>query len=95
MLASAQANPKKAIAAYRDALRLDGWRYETGSNAAIPAGGRGIVEEAARSLVPLLDAERDAAEIAHLRDRIKKLESVPRWVTLTDGVGPGGRRRTP
>ena len=30
---------------------------------------------------PLLDAERDAAEIAHLRDRIKKLESVPRWIT--------------
>lgn len=37
--------------------------------------------EAARYLVPLLDAERDAAEIAHLRDRIKKLESVPRWIT--------------
>ncbi len=36
--------------------------------------------EAARSR-PFLDAERDAAEIAHLRDRIKKLESVPRWIT--------------
>jgi len=80
----------EATAVLRRAIEA-GWRYETGPDAAIPAGGRGIVEEAARYLVPLLDAERDAAEIAQLRDRIKKLESVPRWITpivipLRDGL---------
>lgn len=61
--------------------------------AALPGvgAGRGMTEEAARYLVPLLDATRDAEEIARLQGRLKKLESGIRWITpiaipLRDGL---------
>src|SRR5262249_1783914 len=38
-------------------------------------------EEAAGYLLPLLDPEKDAAEIARLRERLSKLRQMPRMVT--------------
>src|SRR5262249_50699099 len=40
-----------------------------------------ITAEAAGYLIPLLDAEKDRAEIAELQDRIAKLKKLPRPVT--------------
>ena len=54
-------------------------------------GQRFYTEEAARYLIPLLDPQRDAEEIATLRDRAERLNRVPRPITpvalpLVDGA---------
>jgi len=54
-------------------------------------GGHYITAEAADYLIPLLDSQKDAKEIATLRDRSRKLRSLPRPITpiaipLRDGL---------
>lgn len=56
-------------------------------------GGRYLTVEAAEYLIPLLDRTRDDAEIRTLRDRIRKLNALPRPITpvavpLRDGLRP-------
>jgi tetratricopeptide (TPR) repeat protein len=70
---------QQAITVLRRAAAAS-WLEESSPQASIYAGG-GMVQEVARYLIPLLDPERDAAEIAQLQDRIKKLELSPRWIT--------------
>ena len=79
---------EKAIAAYRTAIDT-AWPQELKSIRL--QGWQSVTEEAARFLIPLLDAQRDAKEIAALRDRIAKLQAMPRAITpivvpLRDGV---------
>ena len=74
---------KEAVAAYRETVALawpaDRERNEHRFNAdgtvaffamATPPGWRFVTEEAARFLIPLLDAKQDAAEIATLREHV-------------------------
>jgi hypothetical protein len=112
--AAAQANLKLAIAAYREALKLDpnhpvaliglgwalvqageksdaipvlrkaveaAWLQESGPKASIYASAPSMVAEASRYLTPLLDVRRDTKEILELRERVKKVDELPRWIT--------------
>lgn len=81
-----------AIAALRDvvarALPLD--RRDPG----VLGNQRSLTEEAALYLIPLLDPERDRAEIDRLKSAVKELTAQPRPVTpiavpLASGLGAG------
>ncbi len=67
-----------AITEYRKAIEL-GWKTEEKSFGGL--GNRWIVTEAAGYLKPLLDAEKDKAELAKLDERIDILNKKPRAVT--------------
>ena len=72
-----------AVATLR-ALIARSWPRDasTRDHAFTPMHGQPFVtEEAAAYLIPLLDAVRDADEIATLRQRIRTLEKKPRWIT--------------
>jgi len=74
-----QAGKKEdAITEYRKAIEL-GWKTEEKSFGGL--GNRWIVTEAAGYLKPLLDAEKDKAELAKLDERIDILNKKPRAVT--------------
>ena len=69
-----------AIAAYRKTIEL-AWEVEQKPRRAM-SGDQSITEEASTYLIPLLDATRDAQEIATLRERIKTIDKVTlRWIT--------------
>jgi hypothetical protein len=72
-------NKTAAIAEYRRVIE-QAWPKEENAKFAAP-GQRFYTEEAARNLIPLLDAQRDAQEIAILRGRVEKLSQVPRAIT--------------
>ena len=72
-------NKAAAIAEYRRVIE-QAWPKEQDARFA-QLGQRFYTEEAARYLVPLLDAKRDAAEIADLRGRMERLARVPRPIT--------------
>lgn len=70
---------KKAIEGYRDLVER-GWAKEKD----LKEGGLGahfITAEAGAYLVPLLDPEKDAVEIASLKERSARLAKLPRPVT--------------
>ena len=72
----------RAIAGYRQILDLV-WPTES-RGGAIAVGNFGFMpttEEVAGYLIPLLDPQKDAAEIATLRDHVKELNKRPRAVT--------------
>jgi hypothetical protein len=78
-----------AIAAYRKLLD-DAWKTEKDLKA-LGLGGHTITVEAAGYLIPLLDKDKDKEEIETLRERTKKLETLPRPITpiaipLADGL---------
>ncbi|QDU20845.1 tetratricopeptide repeat protein [Urbifossiella limnaea] len=80
----------KAVEAYRAVLR-DGWAKDKDLTA-LGLGGHTVTAEAAGYLVPLLDATKDAAEIADLKTKTEKLKQLPRPITpiavpLRDGLG--------
>lgn len=80
----------KAVEAYR-ALVRDGWAKDKDLTA-LGLGGHTVTAEAAGYLVPLLDAQKDAAEIADLKTKAEKLKNLPRPITpiavpLRDGLG--------
>ncbi len=80
---------KAAIAAYRKVIE-NGWKTEKNLQAG-PLGGHYITTEASRYLIPLLDKDKDKAEITELQDRMMKLARLPRPVTplavpLRDGL---------
>lgn len=82
----------KAVAAYR-ALVRDGWATEKDLKT-LGLGGHTVTAEAAGYLVPLLDAQKDAAEIADLKMKAETLKKLPRPVTpiavpLRDGMTAG------
>jgi tetratricopeptide (TPR) repeat protein len=92
----------KAIAAFREVIE-EAWKKEKDMQRA-PLGWHSVTAEAATYLIPLLDAQKDKEEIETLRERIKKMQMVPRPVTpvaipLRDGltasdlINPGGRVR--
>jgi tetratricopeptide (TPR) repeat protein len=68
-----------AVAAYRALIR-DAWMTEKDLKA-LGLGGRTITAEAAGYLLPLLDADKDREEIAELRDRVARLQKLPRPIT--------------
>jgi len=68
-----------AVAEYRRVIE-QAWTKEEAAKFAAP-GQRFFTEEAARHLIPLLDARRDAEEIATLRSRAERLGRVPRAIT--------------
>jgi tetratricopeptide (TPR) repeat protein len=70
----------EAITVLRKAVEA-AWVEESGPKASIYASAPSMVAEAARYLSPLLDVRRDAKELAELRDRIKKVDELPRWIT--------------
>ncbi len=79
----------EAIKAYRK-LIATGWEKE-GKQKFGPLGGNFITSETAGYLIPLLDAQKDAAEIDTLKGRIAQLNKLPRPVTpiaipLRDGL---------
>jgi hypothetical protein len=78
-----------AIKEYR-AVIDEGWMKEKDLKS-LGLGGNTITIEAAGYLIPLLDAEKDKAEIAELKERVAKLSKLPRPVTpivvpLRDGL---------
>ena len=78
-----------AVPEYRRVIE-QAWPKEQSARGSMP-GQRFYTQEAAGYLIPLLNPERDAAEIADLRQRIDKLRALPRAVTpiaipLTDHV---------
>ncbi len=76
-----QAGEKKdAIPVLRKAAEA-AWVQESGPKASIYASAPSMVAEASRYLTPLLDVRRDTREILELRDRVKKVDEVPRWIT--------------
>jgi hypothetical protein len=80
---------KEAIAQYRSLIE-DAWKIEQGARA-FYMHGETVVTEAAGYLIPLLDKEKDKAEIATLTKRVAQLRAKPRWVTpiavpLRDGL---------
>lgn len=82
---------KRAIAEYRKTIDM-AWRKE-GKLRAGRLGGRYVTVEAAQYLIPLLDKDRDAAEIATLKARVAQLQRLPRPITpiaipLGDGITP-------
>jgi len=83
---------KDAITQYRKTIEK-AWAEE-GKQQLGRLGGRYITTEAAGYLIPLLDAEKDKAEIATLRQRTEQLNRLPRPVTpiavpLRDGLTAG------
>ena len=68
-----------AIAAYRKVIAA-AWPDESQATRA-GLGKNFHVAEAARYLIPLLDPDRDRAEIAELQSRAAKLERLPRPIT--------------
>ena len=80
-----------AIAEYRRVIER-AWPKER-DRRSVNLGERFYTPEAAGYLIPLLDAQRDAEEIAELRRRSERLEALPRPVTpiaipLRDGMTP-------
>jgi hypothetical protein len=83
-----QKNPD-ALVEYRRVIRL-AWKSEKDLQMA-DLGWHSITAEAAGYLIPLLDADQDADEIATLNERIAQMQNVPRPVTpivvpLRDGL---------
>ncbi len=79
----------QAIELYR-ALLSQEWHNERGLTE-LPMNGETVVTEVAGYLIPLLDKERDGAEIALLRLRVEGLRRLPRPMTpvivpLKDGL---------
>ena len=87
-----QAGEKEAaIAAYRG-VAAAAWKEESKSHGGL---GNFLYVETVDYLIPLLAAEKDAAEIAEMEARKKKLLALPRAVTplvipVTDGVNELG-----
>lgn len=82
---------EKAIAEYRQAV-AEAWKTE-GEKKYAGLGPAFIVQEAAGYLIPLLDPEKDANEIADVQVKVQQLEALPRRITpivipLRPGVGP-------
>jgi hypothetical protein len=82
-------NKPAAIAEYRRVIE-QAWAKEEKAKFA-ELGQRFYTEEAGSALIPLLDPQRDAQEIATLRGRIDRLSRVPRPITpvaipLTDAT---------
>ena len=78
--ALAQAGDKPAaIATLRKAAEL-AWK-EDQKIPHLMHGWRSVTEEAVRYLIPLLDPEADAGEVKTLRDRVSRLERLPRAIT--------------
>jgi tetratricopeptide (TPR) repeat protein len=80
---------EKAIKAYRAVIEK-GWREEKDQKGG-PLGGNFITKEAAGYLIPLLKKEKDDHEIDTLKERVAKLDKLPRPVTpivipLRDGL---------
>lgn len=80
---------KKAIEGYRKVVK-GAWPKDGAKNPA-PLGWQPLTAEAAGYLIPLLDQDKDKAEIAELKQRVQKLNSLPRPVTpiavpLRDGL---------
>jgi hypothetical protein len=78
-----------AVAALRKVVEK-GWEKEKDLKAG-GFGGHTVTAEGAGYLIPLLDAEKDKAEIATLKERAEKLNKLPRPVTpvaipLRDGL---------
>ena len=78
-----------AIKEYRAVIE-EAWAKEKDSKTG-GLGGHWVTAEAASYLIPLLDEEKDKDEIATLKDRSKKLNSLPRPITpivvpLRDGL---------
>lgn len=69
----------QGIAALRTTIERS-WPFDNGRDF-LMVGARTITEEAARYLVPLLDPERDKAEIADLRAKVVDLQRRPRAIT--------------
>ncbi|MCS6866385.1 MAG: tetratricopeptide repeat protein [Gemmataceae bacterium] len=69
----------EAIKALRDVI-AKAWDKEKDLKA-LGLGGHTITAEGASYLIPLLDKEKDNEEIATLRQRIKKLNELPRPIT--------------
>lgn len=81
----------KAIAGYRKVIE-DAWQKEKDLKRA-PLGWHSVTAETAGYLIPLLDKEKNGAEIATLQERIKQMRMVPRPITpivvpLRDGLRP-------
>ena len=69
-----------AIAAYRRTIEL-AWEVEQKGRSAL-WGNPSITEEASTYLIPLLDWQKDATEIARLRERVAAIDKVTkRWIT--------------
>ncbi len=92
-----QSGEKSAAIKEFRALVEDAWKVERDLDGLPPRPSkRGTVfTEAAGYLIPLLDAERDRAEIQYLRSRSKRLLSLPRGITpiavpLRDGLNARG-----
>ncbi len=82
----------EALEQYRQVVTA-AWKDEQNMQMA-PLGFHSIVAEAAQYMIPLLDAEKDAAEIAELQQRAQKTSSIPRPITpiavpLRDGLTAG------
>jgi tetratricopeptide (TPR) repeat protein len=80
---------ERAIKEYREVIET-AWVKEKDLTRA-PLGWHSVTAEAAGYLIPLLDKDKDRAEIDVLRDRIKRMSSVPRPITpiavpLRDGL---------
>lgn len=80
-----------AVAQYRK-LVDKGWAKDQKAPVA-PLGGHFITTEAAGYLIPLLNTEKDAQEIASLNNRVTALRKLPRPITpitvpLQDGLQP-------
>lgn len=80
---------KEAIAQYRKTIEK-AWEKE-GKLRGGRLGGRYVTAEAAGYLIPLLDSEKDKAEIATLSQRVERLNRLPRAITpiavpLRDGL---------
>jgi tetratricopeptide (TPR) repeat protein len=80
---------KEAIKQYRDVIER-AWAKEMGKKTA-GLGWHSVTAEAAGYLTPLLDTEKDAKEIAELKDRVAQMRRVIRPITplavpLRDGL---------
>ena len=80
----------EAITVLRDVVAR-AWPDDRDSKRSVMHGFRSLTEEAARYLIPLLDAIRDKDELAILRERVALLERLPRAITpiaipLRDGL---------
>jgi hypothetical protein len=80
----------RAIAAYR-ALMVDAYRIESIPGEAGARYGEPVMSEAVDYLIPLLDAVKDADEIADLRKKVKVVRGILRAITpiaipLRDGL---------
>ncbi|MFO0804636.1 MAG: hypothetical protein U0791_16125 [Gemmataceae bacterium] len=78
-----------AIAALRKVVE-QGWEKDQKLEA-LGLGGHTVTGEGAGYLIPLLDAKKDAEEIAKLKQRVEKLAKLPRPITpiaipLKDGL---------